>query len=368
MSGRAEPIYHLSINSSEDIEQALNHSEQSKQKISKILDSQYLYSIEKTSNCLEIGDLFKKAYCGSLGFTACSEVLTEMNSYQVLLKHSITVCNDILTPLFVCSFKCHQTALHHYQKSGPQDSFIANMAETGELAKRIASEYTKLGNNFGSLRDESVRTMIALNQDQLPLYAKQRALEAREKEEGSVAIHSLEKSALKTGISSLDSAINSLGKMQTALLNVKTFWRCAEDHSYVLADPDLADPGMIESICTKPGAAANKLYESLKEAERIINIIHAAPQSFDEVVASMKTGINEPVVAEGKMVESIKREGMEKEFEKSYLNWLALAKINQAVVAAMGQAVVEIENYRNDILEIERDPLVMALHAASLRT
>lgn len=373
---KLEPIYTLIINSSDDIEQVLNHNEQDKEKISEILGAKYFDSIEQTTNYLDLGDLFKEAYWKSIGFTTCQEVVNGMGSYLDLLKHSITVYTDILTPLLIRSFKCHQMALQHFV-IGKQETAIAAMAETGEIAKKIASEYENLSKKFDLLRDKEVQTLCALTENRVQICTKKRELAARQENGEGVAIYSRE-AVLKAGISTLHGAENSLWKIQTALLKVHTFLDKAERHSKTLANPDLANPDMIEGMVSERSEKADdEFYKVLERAEKMMDTLIPDPphmKSFTDVVKSMKTGKNAtiPITSHRtsivKMLKSTEIGGIEKEFENSYLNWLALAKINQAMVDGMRKTIVEVEENRNDILGIERDPLVIALHATALNS
>lgn len=367
---KLEPIYKLTISSLEDIERVLNNREEDKQKISEILKVKYSYGIEKTARYFNIGNLFKEGYWKSLGFTSCLEFVRGIDRYQDLLKHSITVCKDRLTPLFISSFKCHQTALHYYT-NGQQKSAMTAMAETGKAAKKIAGEYETLGKKFMGLRDQEVQAWLALKQEHVSICTKQRELAAKQKKGEDIAASLLVESILK-GVTSLHSAISSLWKIQTALINVSRFWSLAEKQSAALAD--LADPDMIElMVCGEAGAVEKEFCELLEGAEQVTNTTMPNWRqqiTLSEVVKSMKTGTcalipNVPKKRSiSKLVEST--QGIEKEFENSYLNWLALAKVHQAMVNMIEETIIKVEKTRTDISHIERDPLVIALHATTL--
>jgi len=380
-----EPIYNV-INFPEDIEGALNDREQDKQKVSDIIGRNFIDDISQTSYDHYLGNFFKKTYCKSLGFTTCLEVVKGMDSYQGLLRRSITVYDDILTPLFIRSFKCHQTALHCFM-SGQQEDAIAAMAETGKLAEKIASECQNLCKEFHLLRDEEVKVLVALTKDQVQVYSKKRELSKKRKMSGSIAVDRL-KPILKAGISSLDEAINPMYKITCALLHVSTFWRQTAHQCENLANPYLADPDMVdlmgssgsrnvkqellelEKLTTK-AIKANRGLQALKALNQLVS----EKITFFDVAKSMKTGrtITAPFDREEyhlkkyyRIVENELTDGIEQEFENSYLKWIALAKVNHAIIAAAKEALVEVEEVRNDVFQLESDPLVVALHAHAL--
>lgn len=371
VNNNSAPIYNLDISFLEDIERELDNHPQAKQKVSEIIKNKHPYGVEKIANSLDLDDVFKKAYWGSLNFSACADILRTMESYKILLDHSIAVCNETITPLFIRSFKCHQKAIN-YQVSGQEESAIAAMDETGEVAKSIASECNKLSKKFNLLREKGADALVALIQAQSLIYTKQKALEARQKEEGSIATDSIVEPLLKAEISSLDSAIQSLDKINATLQNVALIWKSAERHSNHLADPDLANPILIEMM--KDKGNDDEFYKTLEEGAKVIDELQRDPppkKSLDEVAKTMKTGRNVLIDVPkekglAKMIKSMASHGIEEEFEKSYLSWLVLAKVNQSMANVLKEASIDVEKTEDDILLIEKDPLTIALHASAL--
>lgn len=381
---KLEPIYKAIINSPKEIEELLSDRESDKEKISEILKSSYIVRVEEIPYCLDLGYLFKEAYWNSLGFTTCLDVVKGMASYRELLSRSITLYNDILTPLFIRSFKCYQTALHCFRE-GQQETAVAEMTETGKIAEKIALECQNLGKEFDSLRTDEKQVLIGLTKDQIQVFAKKRELSKKQSETGSTSPHLLEP-ILEAGISSLDEgAIKPMFKIITVLANMSLFWVCAENHSERLAHPLLADPDVVEVLASRePKKAEEEFNELLKNSAERENDIRRSMQglfksipekkSLPDVVKTMKTGrlmIQTPdpslkhlEIYHNRMKQELTR-GIEEEFENSYLNWLALAKISQATIAAAEMALIGIDEKLNAISQLDREPLVTALHEES---
>lgn len=379
--GNLGSVYSFEINSMDDIDRLINEIDDVNMVVSNIIIERQLHIK------FEIGGLFKKAYWGSLGFSTCPEVVRGIDRYHVVLRDAFVVCNDVLPPLFIRSFKCHQTALRYYAAGGQQESAMSAMAETGEIVNRIAGEYNRLSERFSRLFDKEGETVVALVRDRQPLCIQEREGREKEKEE-SIASDSLQQHFRRESISSLESAISSIGKIRAALGNMKIFWRYAERHCKSLADPCLADPDMIavmgdvesrragEEFCSRLRESGSQLDPKPEKGsvnEGIELLTGLAGNGLTEVVKSMRTG-RDPTISNAvhraesvdKLVESILLKGIEGEFERSYLNWLALAKVNLEVTSAIRTAIVEVEENQNDILQTERDPLAIALHAAAL--
>jgi hypothetical protein len=375
-------IYFFNINSPEDIRRVIDSSEQAKQKVSKVLDAKYrIIDIDVAITNLYISNLYKNVYYRSFGFSTCSKFVNEMDSYHALLKHSFTVCNDIITPLLIRSFKLHQEALPCYAIDQQHKSAIASMSETGEIAKTIAREYKKLGKEFRLSGGRAGKLQVDLNKDQYLIYTKLEELQA----EQNLAAISLREPILNARISSLNVGINSLGKLVTALKNMSTFWYSVTQHSKDLTSPELADSRRVATLMRIKEsrenqdklffAALEKEAKPLEEDEKAVDVVVSnslnEKKSLDEVVKSMKTGrdtILSPIPKKESLVELLKSmtfNAIEEAFENSYFNWLALAKINQAMVVAIRGPTREAEGDQNDILEMEKDPLAVMLHATS---
>jgi hypothetical protein len=241
------------------------------------------------------------------------------------------------------------------------------MSETGKIAETIANEYKKLGKEFNLSGNREAKTMLDLNQDQYLIYAKQKELQA---EKNLAAI-------LNKGISSLDNALKSSGKLVTAIRNMGLFLNQAGQYSESLTRPDLADSHRIAMMRKmKSEEIQNNFDAFLKEQEKSIDIIMLNPpnekKSLDEVFKSMKTGRNTTLPYTQKeesiieLFQSTTFSKVKEAFKASYLKWLALAKIHQIMVVALRESIVEVERDKNSILETEKDPLVIALHTTAL--
>lgn len=355
-----QSIYHFQICTLDDIEQAINDNEVVKQKVAKILDSNPHFSIERAVNALDIGDIFQKAYYETLGFNTCLGIVEQVHCYRALLITSITACNDILTPLIIRSIKCYQTAFQHFTMSEQQRGVaIAAMAESVEISKTIADEYDKLRKRFELLRNSVSDLQVSAVANRPPIYRK---LETCPEDS---------KPILQAGISSLDNACNSFGIILTDLANVSLFWNIAHSRCGYLTDPMLADPIMVDDMLledtTRP-AKDDQIFKELEIVEKSIDKHMAAPRqksTLTEVVQFMKTGRNttaSDASPKGLVAEVLRLPfTIEEMFENSYLNWLALARINQAMVTALRKTVIKIEQYQNNISETERNPLTIAL-------
>jgi hypothetical protein len=368
VNNKQPSIYCFKINSLEDVNLVINSNKKAKQKVSNILDYKHRFSnIETSENNIYISVLYKEIYYKSLGFSTCKKAVNGIDNYQELLKNSFSACNNIITPLLIRSFKCHQEALPYFAKNRQHKSALASMSETGKIAETIADEYKKLGKEFNLLGNREAKTMVDLNQDQYLIYAKQKTLQA---EKNLAAI-------LDKGISSLDNALKSSGKLVTAIRNMGLFLQQAGQYSESLTRPDLADSNRIALMRKmKSEEIQNNFDAFLKEQENSINVITLNPpnekKSLDEVFKSMKTGQDTTLSYTPKeesiieLFQSTTFSKVEKAFEASYLNWLALAKIHQIMVAALHESIIEVERDKNSILETEKDPLVIALHTTAL--
>ncbi len=171
----ADSIYDLTITSPEDIERALNHSTEVDQKILEVWDpfGRKRFFLEQAPHLLKISAAFTSAYWGTLGFSTCPEIVKGIQSYKELLRHSVAVCNDTLTPLLIESFKAHRTALQCYTMDGQQEAAMAAMAETGTMAQSLQNEYKKLATNFDSFQEKTMLPIImGEERDSRPVYRK----------------------------------------------------------------------------------------------------------------------------------------------------------------------------------------------------
>lgn len=362
-----EPIYYYNITSQEDIERALNASEQVKQEVSQQYQWWGENRFEKAEKYLGISSLFKEAYLGSLGYAAASETIIQLGDYKTLLSHSIHVCNNSITPLLISSFKCHQQALQNFTQLNQPDSAIADMEETREIAIKISSEYKKLGEEFKLIQSKVTKMLSTLVLHEAGLHSKQRDLKIKLLTE-AISVASDEESILKictdilsveNEIKTLDSAEKPFMKIITALGNMSGFWTFAGSQSRCLTTSLLANGILIESQSTDAQLFKN-------EIEALANLpVPRQEVNLAEVVKSMKTGREvtlTPASHFGKLVHNTLDITIEKEFKESYLGWLALAKITQEMTKAMKQTIVEVETTQEEISQVEKDPLAIALH------
>ncbi|MBI5346048.1 MAG: hypothetical protein HZB76_02775 [Chlamydiae bacterium] len=223
VSDKPSFISTLSIASPDDIERVLDRNEKLKQKISTMLEGRNIRIEENINDLRQLSSLSKLAYCGSQGFSSCSEVEGLMDRSQSQLQKAFTVLNDRVAPLVMGSFKCHQAALKHIE-NGCKALVVQEMAQVDESAKEITAGYKKLASEFKLLGDEAGRVLSLVIADQTPLYAKQREINERQKKGESTPTDSSENTVLQTKINSLDSSITSLGKITTVLKNTGGFW------------------------------------------------------------------------------------------------------------------------------------------------
>jgi hypothetical protein len=274
-------IVSLNIYFPDDIERVLNSSREIQQTISGILRCNY-YRIEQDIDDLrQISGLFESARHGSKNFSSYAEVVGLMDSYQSLLKNSLTICNDFVAPLFISSFKCHQLALNYLQNER-NDLAMETITQVEESARKMTSGYEKLISESKLLGEKAERVFVALLDDQLPMCIKQREIEERQKRGESAPADSIETTALQANIHSLGHSIKSLGAILTILRNTEMFWKSMQRHRGTL----IVDSEMI-----------------------------------------------------GDLIECRETEMATEGIESSYFNWLSLAKINQTVATAIRKAI-----------------------------
>jgi len=360
-----QAISKLNINSPEDLNIALNSSELDQQKISRFADEISEFSHVQTPYYLCLSSIFKETYQNSLGFPAVREVINELDGYNKLLEHSISVYNDVLTPLFIRSLNCHRAALCCFVTEDNAGAAAA-MAETKEIAQQVASTCQDLSQEFHSLRDREVKILCALSGVRAKIYQKLREVGAN-----SAKL----KPILDLGIDQADKAINSLGKTVTVLANVCLFLKMASSHSDLLADTDLAYPECIELLQEREAGKLDpdderwiaEAQTKVQNAVSHIDLYEPQPTTLTEVVKSMKTGRNilqQPNNSRLKdyfdNVKSRLSNNLEEEFEDSYLKWAALAKSTQTMATATRDGLADVTGILNEINQ-ETDPLAMAL-------
>ncbi len=365
MFNKIEFVCNIGVNSLENIDRILDSNEQDKEKVCEILIANYSnFGLEQIEGYLDIGNLFNKVYQGSLGFNTCSEVIKALNDYQMVLKDSLAECNNSITALFMSAFNCHLEALQ-YKRIGNQALAISAMAKTGEIAKQINSKYERLSKEFLLFANTIPSIMRRLHSDELLMYNKQRELRQAKK---SALDNSLEKS-FETGLSFLGNAIKSLGQINTSMLNVYRF--VANIYMEMLTNPVLADTDLVEVLESSDyPSVVEEFCQHLEQGEQILEITSSdfsPKKNMAEVVGNMKTGtttvISDPLQGSVfKLFKATISKGIEQEFEHSYFNWLALAKINQILVNAIEQALVIVSENQKNILQNEKVPLVIALH------
>lgn len=345
------------------IDQAFIGKERDQQKISNIIKERYQGCKVQSPYYLCLGYLFTETYWKSLGYPACQEAVEGIDNYQKLLKHSITVYNDLLTPLFIRSFNCHQVALQCFA-SGHKEKAAALMAETGEIAKKIAEECKNLGKKFDLLRDKEVQILLALTDNQVKICEKQRELEQNENN----ATHLL-KQLMEGGVSFIDDAQKSLRKITTVLADATLFWGQTELHCDILAFPYVAEI-MENRELGKSELVDKEFYDDLERKFSIIFKPEPQKKTMSEVTKSMKAGrdilvqpSNSPIKGFVETIKSHLTRGIAEEFEDSYLSWLALAQVNKSMFTAAKEALVDVEEVQDKIKK-EMDPLVIALQTA----
>lgn len=358
-----QAISKLNINSPEDLNIALNSSELDQQKISRFANKISESSHIQTPYYLCLSSIFKETYQNSLGFPTVREVINELDGYNKLLEHSISVYNDVLTPLFIRALNCHRTALRCFVTEENAGAAAA-MAETKEIAQQVASTCQDLSQEFHLLRDREVKIWCALSREQVKIYQKVRGSNSAKLEP-----------ILNLGIDQTDKAINSLGKIVTVLANVCLFLKMASSHSDLLAFTNLADPGYIELLQEREAGKLGPddkrwINEAQTKAENLvshIDLYDPQPTTLTEVVKSMKTGRNilqqpnnSPLKDYFDDVKSQLSNNLEGEFEDSYLKWVALAKSTQTMATATRDGLADATGILNEINQ-ETDPLAMAL-------
>lgn len=327
VNNNKESNYTFAIEKAEDLEKFISGSEKAQRGLFELFNSSLgslgHCNIDEAAINLNVGSDFAKAYWNSLGDGRSTKILEHMKAYKDLLKESMALCDKTLTPLLISALKCHREAFHLFPLE--KEKAIKKMAETESLAKKITKEFKKLSEKFKSLREEIVNNMIELTEVRVSIYQK------AENSEGEKI-----REILKKGSDKIECSIKSLSKIQTSLLNLKTFWSFASNSSLSLERSSLADSFSIK--CLNRKEERNWILEISNFIEKDIKIINVSEKQ------PMKTGFQlnpsnhyQPTPFTDFLKTEL-AEGVEEEFEKSYLKWLALAKVNFNMITNMKAA------------------------------
>lgn len=346
-------------------------SQENQQKISEILDSRiFTYSLDKAVFNLDISNLFIDFYWKTLGFTDAYDALKEIDIYHETLEFALNKCKDNITPLLIQSIKCHLKARFHFDENN-QEGVVSAMAETGEIAKELVKEYKNLNNQFSLIYERQTKISLTLYGEEFKLIRK-----SKEHNYNEISINN----CINRNISNFSDAIAILHEMRACSSNVYRFWSSTKYFCKKLANPKLGNISEFNEI--KELSLIKEDYESKKHSKEFINIMGIVENeyrkidlekskisnkeiTFHEVAKSMKTGYETSysITPITNLLKELINEdnSIEESLDHSYLKWLALVKINQTMIATLGDAIYFLNIMRNEIVINEKDCLVRAL-------
>lgn len=335
ISNNIQSIYEFPISSGEDITRLENSSEKITQQIFKIhQNKRYTHFLESTDQFDTIGKLLKITYCGSKGFPNSSQAIEIVDETDDLFNMSYTTCKELI-PLFILSLQHHQAA-RNLVLQGRLDLARGMIEKTEELARHVTNVYENLRSKFNSLSQSCAKLALNIRGELIP-YDQ---LKARGENNVLLTVQS----------SALGSAEKSTWKIHMILLNTTAIWGSALRHGETLAHSDLTDQTILDLYPLREtqdnkGSAA-KLFNREDEA---VELVRCKGPNLITSSSFSNPGLREFMNLVAEQTTSI-----EGEFESSYLNWIALAKINQIMITLFSETIESIRLTQTDIVRLER--------------
>lgn len=224
-----------------------------------------------------------------------------------------------------------------YTRPDMQESAIANMLETEKIAKEVVQECEKLSEAFSLLGDAQSQGLCLTCQDEVLVASALRGGRS-----------SCQTKVLETSTKFIDNITNLQGKILANLRNIEYLWKKFAIYCITLEHSSLPDFIESEIQCDKPSPIPVKFFEEVTEAEKALDgeaLDFQAKKNLAEVVQSMKTGRSniEDTPRKASLLEMGCFGKVEQQFEYSYINWLALAQMNQIMQSIIREAICDVE-------------------------